>query len=110
MIREVFPVRRIKRRRGFKMSFIPAMISIALVVVIVLIITRFNSIMKQRERIVAESRQLAAQEESLKMRLESLQLAGAVDDDTEKVENIARGQLDMVYPGEVIFRISGDQP
>ena len=92
------------------MSFIPAMISIALVVVIVLIITRFNSIMKQRERIVAESRQLAAQEESLKMRLESLQLAGAVDEDTEKVENIARGQLDMVYPGEVIFRISGDQP
>ena len=103
-------MRRIKRGKGIKMSFIPAMISIALVVVIVLIITRFNSIMQQRARIVAESKQLAAQEESLKTRLDSLQLAGAASDDTEKVENIARGQLDMVYPGEVIFRISGDQP
>lgn len=84
------------------------MISIALVVVIVLIITRFNSIMQQRERIVAESKQLAAQEESLKERLYSLQLAGGSGNDREKIENVARGQLDMVYPGEIIFRISGE--
>ena len=101
-------MRRVSRKKRIKMSFIPAMISIALVVVIVLIITRFNSIMQQRERIVRESKQLAAQEQSLKDRLNSLQLQGGVGNDREKVEDIARGQLDMVYPGEIIFRISGE--
>ena len=101
-------MRRVSRKKKIKMSFIPAMISIALVVVIVLIITRFNSIMQQRERIVRESKQLAAQEQSLKDRLNSLQLQGGVGNDREKVEDIARGQLDMVYPGEIIFRISGE--
>lgn len=83
------------------------MIAIALVVVVVLLITKFNSIIKQRERIVAESRQLAAQEEELKSRLEALQLANGAGADNAKVEAIARGQLDMVYPGEIIFRVSG---
>ncbi len=101
-------MRRITQKKKIRMSFIPAMISIALIVVIVLIITRFNSIMQQRERIVAESKQLAAQEQSLKDRLYSVRLNGGAANDKEKVENIARGQLDMVYPGEIVFRISGE--
>lgn len=100
-------MRRVSRKKKVRMSFVPAMIAIALVVVVVLLITKFNSIIKQRERIVAESRQLAAQEEELKSRLEELQLANGAGADAAKVETIARGQLDMVYPGEIIFRVSG---
>ena len=102
-------MRRVTRKKKLRMSFVPAMISIALVVVIVLIITRFNSIMQQRERIVAESNQLAIQEETLKARLETLQLANGAGTDRAKVESIARGQLDMVYPGEIIFRVTADK-
>ncbi|SCW64345.1 Cell division protein FtsB [Ruminococcaceae bacterium YRB3002] len=101
-------MRRVARKRKVKMSFVPAIISIALIVVIVLIITRFNDIMQQRERIVSESRQLSLQEESLKARLENLQFMAGGANDAAKVENIARGQLDMVYPGEIIFRVSGE--
>ena len=101
-------MRRVTRKKKVRMSFVPAMISIALVVVIVLIITRFNSIIEQRERIVAESKQLAAQEAALEARLETLQLANGAGSDKAKVESIARGQLDMVYPGEIIFRVSGE--
>ncbi|MBR2524039.1 MAG: cell division protein FtsL [Clostridiales bacterium] len=101
-------MRRVSRRKKIRMSFIPAMISIALIVIVVLLITRFNSIVQQRERIVAESKQLEAQEQALEARLEELQLANGVGNDNKKVENIARSQLDMVYPGEIIFRISGE--
>ena len=83
-------------------------IIVAVIVVIVLIITRLSSIMEQRDRIVAESRQLSIQEETLKARLDALQMSNGAGSDTTKVENVARSQLDMVYPGEIIFRISGE--
>ena len=101
-------MRRVSRKKKVKMGFLPAMVGIALVVVIVLIITRLSSIMEQRDRIVAESRQLSIQEETLKARLDALQMSNGAGSDTTKVENVARSQLDMVYPGEIIFRISGD--
>ena len=40
---------------------------------------------------------------------ETLALMEEMGKDNTYVESIARAQLDMVYPGEVIFRVSGDK-
>lgn len=96
------------RHKSKGISFMSALLCIAFVVVAVLCVTRFNNIHQQRQRLLAEKAQLETQEKELTEKLNQIKAARTLSDDTEHVESVARGQLDMVYPGEIIFRISGE--
>ena len=77
-------------------SSIFTMVCIAFVVVGVLCATRMYEIHKRKESLLEENRRLQEQKQ------------GTRSDDSAYIENIARSQLDMVYPGEVIFRTTGE--
>lgn len=84
------------------------MICICFVVMLIMCITKYSNIMQQRQRLKAENASLIAQSESLSDRLNQLKAQEDFGGDDAYIESIARSQLDMVYPGEVIFRVSGD--
>ena len=75
---------------------------------LIMCITKYSNIMQQRQRLKAENASLIAQSESLSDRLNQLKAQEDFGGDDAYIESIARSQLDMVYPGEVIFRVSGD--
>lgn len=100
-------MRKIRRKSG-GISFIAAMIYICFVVVAVLCLTKYANINKQKERLVAENSSLIAQSESLADELTKLRSREELGKDDAYIESVARSQLDMVYPGEVIFRVSED--
>jgi cell division protein FtsL len=83
-------------------------VCIAFVVVAVLCATRYYDVRQRRERLLEESRQLQAQKQALLDQNDALIAQGAHSNDDVYVEKVAREQLDMVYPGEIIFRVSGD--
>ena len=89
-------------------TFLRAIVYIAIVVVAILCITRFSNIMEQRARLKAENSSLIAQSESLSEKLGQIKAKEQFGGDDAYIESVARSQLDMVYPGEVIFRVSGD--
>ncbi|MBO4635551.1 MAG: septum formation initiator family protein [Clostridiales bacterium] len=89
-------------------SFIFTMVCIAFVVVGVLCATRMYEIHKRKESLLAENRRLQEQKQALIDRNNELLIQGTRSDDSAYIENVARSQLDMVYPGEVIFRNTGD--
>lgn len=83
-------------------------VCIAFVVVAVLCATRYYDVRQRRERLLEESRQLQAQKQALLDQNDALIAQGAHSDDDVYVEKVAREQLDMVYPGEIIFRVTGE--
>ncbi len=85
------------------------MIFICFVVVVILCITRYANINKQKERLKAENSTLVAQSESLSDKLKQIRAQEEFGKDDAYVESVARAQLDMVYPGEVIFRVTGEK-
>ena len=89
-------------------TFPRALLSIALVVVAILCFTRFSNIIEQRARLKAENSSLIAQSESLSEKLQQIKAQEKFGEDDAYIESVARSQLDMVYPGEVIFRVSGE--
>ncbi|MBO4408369.1 MAG: cell division protein FtsL [Clostridiales bacterium] len=97
-----------KRRKSGGISFMTALICIAFVVVAVLCVTRFNNIIVQHERLTEEKARLDAELEELTEKLNVIKAEKTLSNDKSQVEDIARGQLDMVYPGEVIFRTQGE--
>ncbi len=97
------------RKRHHKthgISFLKALVYIGIVVVAILCITRFSNIMEQRTRLKAENSSLIAQSESLSEKLGQIKAQEQFGEDDAYIESVARSQLDMVYPGEVIFRVS----
>ena len=58
---------------------------------------------------MAENRSLVAQSEALSERLKQIRAQEEFGKDDSYIESVARSQLDMVYPGEIIFRVSGDK-
>ena len=96
------------RHKTHGISFLRAIVYIALVVVAIMCITRFSNIMEQRARLKAENSSLIAQSESLSEKLGQIKAQEQFGGDDAYIESVARSQLDMVYPGEVIFRVSGD--
>jgi cell division protein FtsB len=84
------------------------MICICFVVIAIMCITRFSNIINQRRRLIAENSSLIAQSSSLSEKLAQISAQEEFGEDSAYIESIARSQLDMVYPGEVIFRVSGD--
>ncbi len=88
-------------------SLIMTVIFIAFIVVGVLCYTRWVDISERKARLVEENRQLIAQRDALTEKNEALLAQGARGNDDAYVEKVAREQLDMVYPGEIVFRVTG---
>ena len=101
-------MRKIRRKSG-GISFLTAMICISCIVVGILCITKYANIAKQKERLLAENSSLKAQSESLVDDLKQIRAQEEFQQDDAYVESVARTQLDMVYPGEVIFRVTGEK-
>lgn len=96
-----------KKHRDGPGSLIMTVVCIAFVVVGVLCYTRWVDINERRARLEEENRQLIAQKEALTERNNALLAQGARSNDDAYVEKVAREQLDMVYPGEIVFRVTG---
>lgn len=101
-------MRKIRRKSG-GISFLTAMICISCIVIGILCITKYANIAKQKERLLAENASLKAQSESLADDLKQIRAQEEFQQDDSYVESVARTQLDMVYPGEVIFRVTGEK-
>lgn len=96
-----------KKTRGF--SFTTAMLCIALVVVAILCITRYSNIIKQKARLQSENKSLASTSTMLSDKLRQIRAQEELGKDNTFIESVARAQLDMVYPGEIIFRVNADK-
>ena len=101
-------MRKLRRKTG-GISFLTAMICIAFIVIGILCITKYANISKQKERLLAENQSLVAQSEALSEKLKQIRAQEEFGQDDAYIESVARTQLDMVYPGEVIFRVSGEK-
>ena len=101
-------MRKLRRKTG-GISFLTAMICIAFVVIGILCITKYANINKQKERLMAENASLVAQSEALSEKLKQIRAQEEFGQDEAYIESVARTQLDMVYPGEVIFRVTGEK-
>jgi len=100
-------VRRVKHKSN-GISPVAAMVFIAFIIVAILCCTRLYDIKTRGDRLSAENQQLIAQRDALKVKNQELQAQNLRGRDEAYVENIARSQLDMVYPGEIIFRTTGE--
>ena len=85
------------------------MLCIALVVIAILCITRYSNIIKQKARLKSENESLASTSAMLSDKLRQLRAQEELGKDNTFVESVARAQLDMVYPGEIIFRVNTDK-
>ena len=85
------------------------MILITCVVVGIMCITKYANIHRQKERLVAENSSLVAQSEALSEKLKQIRAQEEFGQDDKYIESVARTQLDMVYPGEVVFRVTGEK-
>ena len=92
-------------KRGI--SFVSAFLYAMFILVAVLCATRLYDLKIQRDRLTAESEALLLQKQALQDTLDKIRKEENTNQDRVYVENIARTQLDMVYPGEIIFRVSG---
>jgi len=98
--------KRSKRRSG-GISLPMAIVCIAFVVIVVLCATKYYDVRMARIRLEEEKAALEAQREALEDRNNNILARGVAGQDSAYVENVARSQLDMVYPGEIIFRTTG---
>ena len=82
------------RRKSGGFSLPMTLICIAFVVVVVLCATKYYDVRMARERLLED-------------RNNNILARGVAGQDADYVEGVARSQLDMVYPGEIIFRTTG---
>lgn len=101
-------MRKVRRKTG-GISFITAMICITCIVIGIVCLTKYANIHRQKERLVAENASLVAQSEALSDKLKQIRAQEEFGKDDAYIESVARSQLDMVYPGEVIFRVTGEK-
>ena len=101
-------MRKLRRKTG-GISFLTAMICITCVVIGIVCLTKYANIHRQKERLIAENSSLVAQSEALADKLKQIRAQEEFGKDDAYIESVARAQLDMVYPGEVIFRVSGEK-
>ena len=85
------------------------MICITFIVIGIVCLTKYANIHRQKERLIAENSSLVAQSEALSDRLKQIRAQEEFGKDDAYIESVARSQLDMVYPGEVIFRVTGEK-
>ena len=102
-------MRKFKHKKTGGISFPTAMLFICYVVVIILFATRLMNNTQQKARLKAENSSLQAQSYALSEQLRQIRAQEEMGKDNTYVESIARAQLDMVYPGEIIFRVTTDK-
>lgn len=97
------------KNKTFKggISLTTLLLFVAAVAVIVFCATRFHDIRIQSARLKQEAIDLAREEEELKAKIRTLQGYSEDGYSSDYVETMARQNLDMVYPGEIIFRTEG---
>lgn len=95
------------RRKSGGFSLPMTLVCIAFVVVVVLCATKYYDVRMARERLLEERANLEAQKAALEDRNNNILARGVAGQDADYVEDVARSQLDMVYPGEIIFRTTG---
>ena len=100
-------MRKVKHKSG-GFSLWMTIVCLAFVVVAVLCATRMYDVHMRKERLLDEQKQLKAQKQALIDKNNAILAQGTKTNDAKHVEAIARSQLDMVYPGEIIFRTTGD--
>ncbi len=100
------PKRKKRSRHGF--SFLTSILFISFIVVVALCGTRIYDLKMQHDRLVKEADSLATEEQLLKDELHEIKKQQTEAGNAEYIESEARTQLDMVYPGEVIFRVNGN--
>ncbi len=105
MKNDVIKKRRRRRNGGFSLP--TTLICIAFVVVVVLCATKYYDVRSARIRLEQEKAALEAQKAALEDRNNNILARGVAGQDASYVEDVARSQLDMVYPGEIIFRTTG---
>lgn len=81
---------------------------LALILLVVMGITRFNDVREQTNRLKAESIELKKEKQALQEELDQIHKEANNNDSKAYVESIARTHLDMVYPDEIIFHVSDD--
>ena len=100
-------IKKRRRRRNGGFSLPTTLICIAFVVVVVLCATKYYDVRSARIRLEQEKAALEAQKAALEDRNNNILARGVAGQDASYVEDVARSQLDMVYPGEIIFRTTG---
>lgn len=102
-------MRKFKHKKTGGISFMTAMLCICFVVVFILCVTRFSNIIKQKARLQSENRFLQSQSAALSDQLRQIRAQEEFGKDDAYIESVARAQLDMVFPGEIIFRVTTDK-
>jgi len=97
-----------KRRSSGTRNLIFTVVLIAFVVVGILCATRLYDVSNRKARLLEERRQLEAQKQQLIDKNNAILAQGSRGSDRVYVEGVAREQLDMVYPGEIVFRVTGE--
>ena len=103
---DVKKIKKIRRRSG-GFSLPMTLVCIAFVVVVVLCATKYYDVRMARIRLEEEKAALEAQKAALEDRNNNILARGVAGQDSAYIEDVARSQLDMVYPGEIIFRTTG---
>ncbi|MBQ4270421.1 MAG: septum formation initiator family protein [Clostridiales bacterium] len=96
------------RRTSGTRNLITTVLCIAFVVAGILCATRFYDVQTRKARLLEESRQLQAQKQALIDKNNAILAQGSRGSDAAYVEGVARNKLDMVYPGEIVFRVTGE--
>lgn len=96
----------IRKKSGI--SFVSAALYITFIAVVVLCATRLVDLKVQRDRLTAESEALKIQKAALEDQLSQIRKEENTNQDSVYIESVARSQLDMVYPGEIVFRVTGE--
>ena len=96
------------RRGSSTRNLLMTVVCIAFVVVAILCATKLYDINTRKARLLEESRQLEAQKQALIDKNNAILAQGSRGSDAAYVEGVARNKLDMVYPGEIVFRVTGE--
>lgn len=96
----------IRKKSGI--SFVSATLYITFIAVVVLCATRLVDLKVQHDRLTAESEALKIQKAALEDQLSQIRKEENTNQDSVYIESVARSQLDMVYPGEIVFRVTGE--
>ncbi|MBR6879889.1 MAG: cell division protein FtsL [Clostridiales bacterium] len=100
-------MRKVRHKTG-GFSLTMTIVCIAFVIVAVLCATRLYGVHSRKQALLEEQKKLKAQKQALVDKNNAILAQGTKTNDAKYVESFARSQLDMVYPGEIIFRTTGD--
>lgn len=92
-----------RKHKGGGLSVATTIVLIIFVIVVSLCATNLYDIHNRKDSLLKEKQKLEAQKQALIERNEEILQRQTATGNTQYIENIARTQLDMVYPGEIIF-------